>query len=53
MEGGVQSMRLSRERTANQLQISGAEREIKQAKDGEEKGRRKEREVKEGSNKTF
>lgn len=47
-------MGLSCERTANQLQISEAEREMKQAKDGEKKGRRREEKVvKEGSNKTF
>lgn len=34
----VWSMGLSCERTANQLQISEAEREIKQVKDGEKKG---------------
>lgn len=47
-------MGLSCQRTANQLQISEAEREIKQAKDWEKKGRRRnEKMVKEGSNKTF
>lgn len=47
-------MGLSCRRTANQLQISEAEREIRQARDGEKKGRRREEKVvKEGSNKMF
>lgn len=42
------------ERTANQLQINKAEREIKKVKDEEKMGRKRdEKVVKEGSNKTF